>query len=118
MLVLPPCDPALHCSGTAAFQRAGPARVGPVATQLQPVLDVGVVVFQSRQAGASAEVCEFGSGGEAEPEPMLPARGQRYVNGTLGMSSRATHHHIGRPAAATTRSTLAPLVIYISMPGS
>jgi hypothetical protein len=35
------------------------------------------------------------------------------LNGTVGMPSRATHHHIGRPAAATTRSTLGPLVIYI-----
>src|SRR6266446_301036 len=46
MLMLPPCDPALHCCRAAAFQRTGPAGVGPVATQLQPVFDVGVVVLQ------------------------------------------------------------------------
>jgi hypothetical protein len=56
MLVIPPCDPALHCSGVAAFQRAVPARVGPVAMQRQPVLDVGEVVFQPFAGRAALDV--------------------------------------------------------------
>jgi len=56
MLVLPPCDPALHSCRAAAFQCAAPARIGPVAMQRQPVLDVGEVVFQPFASGAAIDV--------------------------------------------------------------
>ena len=46
VLVLPTRDPALHSCRSAALERAGPARVGPVLTQPQPIFDVGVVVLQ------------------------------------------------------------------------
>ena len=56
MLVLPPCDPALHCRRAAALERAGPAGVGPVAAQPQPVFDGGEVVFQPLAGGTAIDV--------------------------------------------------------------
>ena len=56
----------MHCWRAAAFQRTGPTRVGPVATQPQPVLDVGVVVFQPFAGRAAIDVL-LGQIGEVLP---------------------------------------------------
>jgi hypothetical protein len=46
MLMFPAGDPAVYCRCATALERAGPAGVGPIAAQSQPVFDVGVVVLQ------------------------------------------------------------------------
>src|SRR6516162_3736592 len=102
MLVLPPSNPALHCSRAAAFQRAGPTRVGPVATQLRPVLDIGVVVFQPSTGQAAIDVA-LGQIGEvllAEADRGLGTRRHRFrhSHGNAGLIAR--HNLLAAEVAA------------------
>jgi hypothetical protein len=57
MLMLPPCDPALHACRAAALERAGPTRVGSAAAQRQPVFDVREVVFKLLKSIDDQRVC-------------------------------------------------------------
>src|SRR5215472_1759741 len=89
MLVLPPCNPALPCCRAVAFQRAGPARVGPVATKLQPVLDVGIVVFQPFTGRAAIELV-LGQIGSSASDAMPAYDWRTFVPGSRGTGSWLT----------------------------
>jgi hypothetical protein len=56
MLVFPTRDASLNACGAAMLDRAGPARVGPVAAQPQSLFLVGVVVLEPLSRWADVDI--------------------------------------------------------------